>query len=585
MGIVDEDVARVREASDLVAIASQHLQLKRVGSRWQGLCPFHAEKSPSFSVNGELGLYKCFGCGAGGDVITFVREMEHLDFPGAVEWLAGKAGIQLRYTDRNENEGRKKRKRLLEAMAQAVDWYHERLLSGKDAGEARGYLRSRGFDRPKVEAYRLGWAPDDWDALARSLKLSNDVLRDTGLGFINKRQRQQDLFRGRVLFPIFDAQGDPVAFGGRILPGHDGPKYINSAESPIYAKSKTLYGLNWHKAPIVEADEVIVCEGYTDVIGFADVGIPRAVATCGTALTEEHVRTMKRYARRVVLAFDPDEAGQSAAERFYAWESKYEVDVAVADLPKGVDPADLARDDPDALRAAVEEATPFLGFRVQRALRAGSLASPEARARTAQAALTVIREHPSELVRDQYVMQVADHTRLDPDQLRTQLRRPAGDEVQVSAAAAKAPTAEDGPEFEALRVAIHRPDDVADLLYEHLFTDERAASAFRALADGGDPHDILERADPWTRDLLQRLWVEDTQAEGDEVVTRLVREALRRQIRVLENESRTGGDALAISMEVNRLGKLLHLLDDERTSIRSSDELLAWLSEGVEQAS
>src|SRR5215217_3442015 len=158
MGIVDEDVVRVREASDIVAIVSQHLQLKRVGSRWQGLCPFHAEKTPSFSVNAELGVYHCFGCKASGDVITFVRELEHLDFPAAVEWLAGKAGIQLRYTDQGENEGRKKRKRLLEAMATAVDWYHERLLSGDDGAEARGYLRSRGFDGEKVRQYRLGWA-------------------------------------------------------------------------------------------------------------------------------------------------------------------------------------------------------------------------------------------------------------------------------------------------------------------------------------------------------------------------------------------------------------------------------------------
>ena len=175
------------------------------------------------------------------------------------------------------------------------------------------------------------------------------MLTGAGLGFINSRGRQTDAFRGRILFPIFDASGDPVGFGGRIMPDADGPKYKNTSETAIYAKSKVLYGLNWAKGAIVAADEAIVCEGYTDVIGFADAGLPRAVATCGTALTEEHFRTLKSFAHRVVLAFDADAAGQNAAARFYEWERAYEIDVAVAALPAGVDPADLARSDPAAL--------------------------------------------------------------------------------------------------------------------------------------------------------------------------------------------------------------------------------------------
>src|SRR5688572_26721402 len=187
MGIVDEDVVRVRDASDLVAIVEQYTQGKRVGRRWQGLCPFHAEKTPSFSVNPELGLYRCFGCGKSGDVITFVRDQEHLDFVGAVEWLAAKAGITLRYTDRVEGEGRKRRARLIGAMEQAVDWYHQRLLTADDAAKARSYLRSRGLEGDIVRAYRVGWAPEGWDELARALRLPDDVLRDTGLGFMNRR--------------------------------------------------------------------------------------------------------------------------------------------------------------------------------------------------------------------------------------------------------------------------------------------------------------------------------------------------------------------------------------------------------------
>src|SRR5207249_6362593 len=200
---------------------------------------------------------------------------------------------------------------------------------------------------------------------------------------VNRAGRQQDAFRGRVMFPIFDAGGSPVAFGARVLPGADGPKYKNSQETPVYSKSRTLYALNWAKADVVTAGEVIVCEGYTDVIGFFQAGLPRAVATCGTALADEHFRTLKNFARRVVLAYDADAAGQAAAERFYAWEQRYEVDIAVAVLPEGADPGDVARSDPGALKAAVAEARPFLAFRLQRVLDAADLRSPEARARAA----------------------------------------------------------------------------------------------------------------------------------------------------------------------------------------------------------
>jgi DNA primase len=223
MGILPEDVARVRAASDLVAIAGEHIALRRVGRRYQGLCPFHAEKTPSFSVNPAEGLYYCFGCGAKGDVITFVREVEHLDFAEAVERLAARAGIQLRYDDAAVSAERQRRAVLVEALQKAVDWYHDRLLSAPDAAAARHYLRAeRGYDGEVVRTYRLGWAPDGWDTMARALRLPDDVLRDTGLGFVNKRGRMQDFFRGRVLFPIFDVRGDPVAFGGRRLEGGGG---------------------------------------------------------------------------------------------------------------------------------------------------------------------------------------------------------------------------------------------------------------------------------------------------------------------------------------------------------------------------
>src|SRR5436190_4191613 len=484
MGILDEDIARVREATDFVSIASEHIALKKVGQRWTGLCPFHAEKSPSFSVNAEEKLFYCFGCQAKGDVITFVREIEHLEFAEAVERLAAKAGVQVRYDQAAVPRDRQRRDRLVEVMKKAVDWYHQRLLAGDDAAPARSYLRSRGYDGDVVRQFQLGWAPDDWDALARTLKVSDDVLRDAGLGFVNRRQRQQDAFRGRVMFPIFDTKGDPVAFSGRALPGADGPKYKNSAESPLYSKSKVLYGLNWAKADVVAAGEVIICEGSTDVIGFFLAGLPRAVAGWGTALTEDQVRTLKNFARRLVLAYDADTAGQAAAERLYEWEKRYEVDIAVADLPPGSDPADLARNDPERLRAAVEQARPFLAFRIDRALNSASLTAPEGRARAAEAALAMIREHPDEFVRDQYVMDVSTHTHIEADRLREALKKgrltnapvrpstpPRASRVVLSRSAAE----------EALLPAVHQRDEMAGRLHEVLFADELTAAAYRAL--------------------------------------------------------------------------------------------------------
>jgi DNA primase len=421
MGIPDEDVARVRDATDIVALIGEHAALKQQGQRWVGLCPFHGEKTPSFSVNAGQGFYYCFGCQAKGDAISFVRAIEHLDFVDAVRRLADKAGITIR-EDAGSGRDSQRRKIFLDAMERACQWYHQRLLVGADAGQARDYLRSRGYDGDVVRRFRLGWAPDDWDALCSGLGLSEELAVGSGLGFVNRRGRLQDAFRARVLFPICDSSGNPVALGGRILPGGSDPaKYKNSTETPIYSKRRTLYALNWAKQDVIKTGEVVVCEGYTDVIGFFEAGVERAVATCGTALAEEHVKLLRNFASRVVLAFDADKAGQSAAGRFYEWERRMEIDVAVAALPEGSDPAELARSDPEALRAAVEGAKPFLQFRLERILDAADLSTPEGRAKAADAALAAVAEHPDNLVRDQYLMQVAERCRLEPPLLRERL--------------------------------------------------------------------------------------------------------------------------------------------------------------------
>ena len=581
MGIADDDIVKVRDATDIVALIGEVVALRKSGTRWTGLCPFHAEKTPSFSVNPDLGAYYCFGCQAKGDAITFLREIQHLDFVAAVEQLAGRAGIQLTYTTAGESEGRKRRGRLIDAMAKAVDWYHDRLLHGPDAGEARAYLRSRDFTGDMVRTYKIGWAPDDWDALCRALKLPADVATDTGLGFVNSRGRLQDSFRARVLFPIFDVRGDPVAFGGRVLPGKEGSKYKNSASSAIYDKGEVLYGLNWAKSDIVEHDEVVVCEGYTDVIGFATAGVPRAVATCGTALTERHVATLRRFARRIVLGFDADAAGQGAAERFYEWEQKHELDVHVLALPPGTDPGDLARSDPAALAAAVKEAKPFLAFRLHRLLAGANLATAEGRVRAAEAAVKVIGEHPSQLVRDQYLMEVADRCRVDIDSLRGMRTAPAAPAGPPPARAARRG---ETPADVVLRLAVQRPESVGDLVHEVLFAGDVHAAAFRALCEASTFHDAVEIAGPEAGELLQRLAAEElVEVDGEDAVARLVDDVAARVLLDLEADVRAADDPLALADAIRWLKLQREDLYDEHRRRAAIDELVAFLAERAEE--
>ncbi|MGK2959312.1 MAG: DNA primase [Acidimicrobiales bacterium] len=591
MGIVDEDIERVRLAADVVAIIGEHVALRRSGSRWVGLCPFHAEKSGSFSVNAELGLYYCFGCQAKGDVITFVREINHLDFAGALELLAGRAGIQLRYDNEAQSGARRKRGVLVEAMTKAVEWYHDRLLNSPDAATARGYLRSRGYDGEIVRRFKLGWAPDDWDQLCRALDVPAEVLRETGLGFVNRRDRMQDSFRGRILFPIFDVRGDAVAIGGRIMPGAEGPKYKNSPATAIYDKSEVLYGLNWAKTQVVERGEVVVCEGYTDVIGMTQAGIERAVATCGTAFTERHVALLKGFSLRIVLAFDADAAGQNAAERFYEWERRYDVDVFVAAMPVGSDPGELAQRDPELLEKAVREAMPFLAFRLDRLLAAANLSTPEGRARAAKGAVDLIAEHPNQLVRDQYLMQVADSCRSDPTHLRDMLATAQGGSASKSAtrlvrsANTVASKGDDRPSLMALRLAVQRPEEVADLLDEVLFDDEMHLRAYRALVGATTFQDALAAADPEVVEMLGRLAVEDADVEPVDAIARLVDEAARRVMVLLEMQVRAADDPLVYQPRMAWLALRMGQLRTTTPSRELLHELVAFLQQwaGEEQ--
>jgi len=364
------------------------------------------------------------------------------------------------------------------------------------------------------------------------------------------------------------------------LPGSDDPaKYKNSSETPIYTKSKVLYGLNWAKADIAKANQVVVCEGYTDVIGFHRAGVPRAVATCGTALTEEHVRLLKRYASRVVLAFDADAAGQGAAERFYEWEQKHAVEVSVARLPAGKDPGDLAQTDPEALRAAVDDSIPFLGFRLQRTLNSRPMDSPEHRARLAEEAMAVVNEHPNPTVRKLYAGEVA-----------TKVGLPVGDMVRLAERGAKRPAIQvqtrrsrgpmENAEFAALVLLFQEWDEIAPWLVESLFEDDANRMAFLALAEAGGPKGAIEAAAPEAREVLERAAVADLNLVPEVEARTLIAAATRRELR--NRASLTDRE----SIEENR-GALLDIESlsdtDEQRALLAAESLLGWLNRRSEE--
>ena len=383
----------------------------------------------AFTLEDNILTGNCFGCQAGGDVFKFVQETQGLDFSEAVEHLAARAGIALQH-DPQAARRKGEREGLIEATRAAVDFYRDRLKSGPDGGGARSYLRGRGYDVDVIDRFQLGYAPggEVWDGLVTHLRevgVSEKVMLGAGLAARTSRGRLRDWFRGRVMFPIFDLRGDPVGFGARILEG-EGPKYLNSPETRIYQKARLLYGLNWAKPDITRAGFSLVVEGYTDVIGLHLAGMPQAVATCGTALGEDHFDLLRRFAERVVLAFDADQAGAGAAIRGdeLAIPVKLDLDLRVAVMPEGRDPADLVQTgEIEVMRSAVEGSMPLLQFRLARELERFDLAEPEGRARAVRAAAGLIARQQDDLVRREYARFVARRVGTDFEVVMTEIRR------------------------------------------------------------------------------------------------------------------------------------------------------------------
>ena len=414
MLIPDDKIEEVRSASPIVEVVGDYVQLKKKGSNYFGLCPFHAEKTPSFSVNPGLDIYKCFGCGVAGDVYQFVMAIERTGFVEAVRFLADRAGIEL--PQEGPDEGRSSESdAIAHALRFAGRFYYHCLTSDPSGQPALRYLRERGFAAASIKHFGVGFAPDRWDALlseATESKFTTDVLQKAGLIVPRKGgSGYYDRFRGRIMFPIFSHSGKVVGFGGRILDAsEDQPKYVNSPETPVYRKSSVLYGLFQSKQAARAADEVYLVEGYTDVISLHQAGVENVVASSGTALTPDQVRLLARYVQRVVLIYDADAAGEAASMRGLELVLQEGLAAYAVALPPGTDPDSFVREKGGAEFTAYvkKHRQDFVSFRYDLARRSGALETPEGRTDTIGQLLELITGIEDPLAQETYLQRVAE---------------------------------------------------------------------------------------------------------------------------------------------------------------------------------
>jgi DNA primase len=425
---------RVRDAVDFVELVSSRTELRRAGPRsYEGLCPFHDERTPSFGIDPSEKVYYCFGCQASGDVFTFVQETEGVDFRGALELLSDRYGIELELEleDPHEAEKRVRRERLLELLARTTGYYERYLWDSTEAAHAREYLLGRGLSEEALRAFRVGYAPSAWDRVlmvSRHGGFSERELYETGLAQRSQENgRAYDRFRGRIMFPLADVRGRVLGFGARAMREGQKPKYLNTSDNDVYHKGRHLYGGDLARAAATKAGKVIVCEGYTDVIALHQVGLENAVGLMGTALTDEQVGELGRLAQTVLLALDADSAGQEAMLKAARLAAKRKLELRVVELPDGADPAELVqRGGAEAIEQAVARAVPFVRFRVERVLASGDDGTSEGRDRMVEELRPVFATLPPSAMRMELTRMVSGRLGLSEGLVESLLSSSAG---------------------------------------------------------------------------------------------------------------------------------------------------------------
>ena len=535
--IPDSDIARVRELSPVADVISEHVTLKNAGGgSMKGLCPFHDERSPSFNVTPARGFWHCFGCGEGGDVISFVQKIDQLSFTEAIERLAARVSYELHYEQGGSAvRGQSgQRSRLVEANRAAADYYAEQLASA-EAVIGRQFLDERGFDSAAAAHFGVGYAPNGWEHLVKHLRgrgFTDDELATAGLA--SRGQRGViDRFRGRLVWPIRDVTGDVVGFGARKLRADDdGPKYLNTPESPLYKKSQVLYGIDLAKREMAKARQAVVVEGYTDVMACHLAGVTTAVATCGTAFGDEHVRVLRRllldsaeYAGEVIFTFDGDAPGQKAALRAFESDQKFVTHTFVAISPDNMDPCELRIAKGDAaVRDLVARRQPLFEFAVRSVLAGFDLEIPEGRVAALDRTIPLVASIKDTSLRDEYARRLAGWIGA-PDELGVleRVRRLAGatGRQAARAQAADRPDPRDPTlqvEREALKLALQRP--------------ALLGPAFDAL----DPLAFTHAAYGEVRDAVAKAGGTGSTAGGDAWITSVHESAVDDRVRALVTE-------------------------------------------------
>ena len=531
--IRQSDIDTVRERTDIVQFISEYVPLKKSGRQFRGPCPFHKEKDPSFYVDPAKGVFHCFGCKVGGNVFDFVEKADSLAFGEAVERLADRIGYQLSYdvSSEAEQKGRMEKDRLFKLNQTATDYYQYMLRETEPGRNARRYLSQRGFGDKIVDEFCLGFSPPGWENLVGFLAKKGFSDRDivaVGLGRERSAARADgrgiyDVFRNRVMFPILDHRGRPVAFGGRAMPdsqAENEPKYMNSPETPIYRKGHTLYGYYQARGAIQDSREVVVVEGYTDLLALRQSGIAGVVATLGTALTENHFDLLARVCDNVYLGFDADRAGMDAARRALEFWNRFRLEVFVVILPTGEDPASLVeKGGADEFTRYKEKAETLLDFSVRKVIEGCDTSTAMGRQRAMAACVPVISKVSSDElrpVRNELLRKVGGLLDMPEETVEVYMRQAVKKAPGLGVRAepgARAPAMWDKVEREALHVLIHSPGALVEQIYldDEYFTDPGNKKIFEMLKEFPvcDEEDLQAEFDSFVRGMLERLEDED----------------------------------------------------------------------------
>ena len=558
--IRDEDVTYVREHSAIDEVVADYVQLKNAGGgQKKGLCPFHDEKSPSFHVTPSKGYFHCFGCQTGGDVIAFVMKMDHITFTETIERLAERIGYQLRYDETGSSDRPSvNRSRLVAANTAAMKFYQEQLNLPGSAQAGRDFIQKKGFTKADCDQFQVGYAPDEWDALTKhltALGYTQEELNAAGLSKESARGTQIDRYRNRVIWPVKDISGDVVGFGARKLASDEvdqGPKYLNTSETPIYKKSQLLYGLDVAKKEIAKKRQVVIVEGYTDVMAAHLAGITTAVATCGTAFGDDHIRVIRRllmdddaFRGEVIFTFDGDAAGQKAALRAFDDDQKFVAQTFVAVASNGMDPNELRQTGGDeAVRDLIARRVPLFEFAIKSVIKNYDTTTPEGRVSALNQVAPLIGKIKDSSLRPEYIRSLAGWLGMDTDTVSQAVKRVAGKSntplpnVPAGQVNLKDPLLM--LEREVLKAKLQVPEMIADwsALEPLAFTYPPYAALRSAIDNGdGDTNKLLESAPEDYKHLITELTVEPIRTDGEvsdryvvSIFARLREVAISRQI-------------------------------------------------------